>query len=108
MKLRMFHKTFESANIITASAGTNCPQGGDTGHGGRTVFRLTNEASTAMAIRVNGGKLIQDVDQVELLFGGDCEHETLIAALEFALDVLRGKTGEAEAHTVEDHDFEYR
>ena len=33
-------KVITSANILQVSAGTNCPQGGDAGHGGRTYFKI--------------------------------------------------------------------
>jgi hypothetical protein len=31
-------KKINSLNVLTVSAGTNTPCGGDTGHGGRTFF----------------------------------------------------------------------
>lgn len=93
-----------SANLLEVAVGSNCPQGGDGGHGGRTVFRLTNQGGTCASVRVNGGQAIGnigsavgDFESLELVLAGDCEHETFIAALEFALDSLKknrqGKTG---------------
>ena len=35
-----------SANILEVEAGTNGYQGGDTGHGSRTYFRISDEACT--------------------------------------------------------------
>ncbi|MFR4413823.1 MAG: hypothetical protein ACLT4C_00150 [Butyricicoccus sp.] len=35
-----------SANILQVEAGTTGYKGGDTGHGGRTYFRISDEAST--------------------------------------------------------------
>lgn len=84
-------KTFQNANILSITVGTNCPNGGDSGHGGRTLFRLTNDASTDMSARVNGGQL-QSVESVEIVLGGDTECETFIQALEYATSVLRAQT----------------
>lgn len=63
--------TFENFNILKVDVGTNCPCGGDTGHGGRTLLRFTNEGSTDMWVRIDGGA------QAEA------------QSLEFALDVLK-------------------
>ena len=37
-----------SANILEVEAGTTGFMGGDTGHGGRTYFRIQDEGSTDM------------------------------------------------------------
>jgi hypothetical protein len=81
-------KEIVGANILQVQAGTNCPQGGDAGHGGRTVFRLIDCGGTAMQCRVNDGEPI-DASRVEITMAGDSEHETFMQALEFALAVLR-------------------
>ena len=86
--IRLASKSFESLNILRVDVGTNCPCGGDSGHGGRTLLRFTNEASTDMRIRVDGGAQVE-VQSIELIFGGDTECETLIQALEFALGALK-------------------
>lgn len=80
-----------SFNILRVDVGTNCPSGGDTGHGGRTLLRLTNLASTDMRVALDGGAY-QDVDSVSLAFGGDAECSTLIECLEFALASLKQST----------------
>ncbi len=80
--------TFENANILTVTAGTNCPAGGDSGHGGRTLLRIVNDASTDISVRIDGGEL-QQVDSVEIILGGDTECETFTQALEYAVSVLR-------------------
>ena len=38
-----------SANILEVEAGTTGFMGGDTGHGGRTYFRIQDEGSTGQA-----------------------------------------------------------
>ena len=80
--------SFESFNILRVDVGTNCPSGGDIGHGGRTLLRFTNEASTDMRVRIDEGAQVE-VRCVELVFGGDAECQTLIQSLEFALDALK-------------------
>lgn len=77
-----------SANVISVTVGTNGYQGGDSGHGCRTFFRLKDESSTDMSCRLSG-KSCGDTGQVEITLGGDCELETFIQALEFAADELR-------------------
>ena len=80
--------SFESLNVLAVDAGTNCPRGGDSGHGGRTLIRFTNEVSTDMRVCIDG-ELQQEVSSVELVFGGDTECQTVIQALEFALGALK-------------------
>jgi hypothetical protein len=54
------------------TVGTNCPRGGDAGHGGRTVIILDSaNGSTEMHCTQHHGT-------VELVFRGDTECETLI------------------------------
>ncbi len=86
----VYEKEIVSANILSVVVGTNCPAGGDSGHGGRTVFKLVDGASTDLKVRLDRGPQ-QEVDEIEMIFGGDSECETLIEALEFALIVLKSK-----------------
>ena len=70
-------------NFLRMTVGTNCPRGADAGHGGRTVIILDSaNGSTEMHCTQRHGK-------IELVFRGDTECETLIAALEFASETLR-------------------
>lgn len=92
--------TIEDMNIITVEAGTTGPQGGDSGHGCRTYLRITNEASTDMSVSTGVGDVDSDgkyshkktdcgqVDQIEIMLGGDAELRTFTSALRFAADVL--------------------
>jgi len=84
-------QTITSANILSVDVGTNCPRGGDAGHGGRTLLRLSNLAATDMACRIDNGPLVR-TDKIEIVLRGDTECETLIQALEFALTVLRSRS----------------
>lgn len=95
-----FVDTITSANILEVEVGTNCPQGGDTGHGGRTYFRLTDLGGTDM---VPYPELTDGLNNsISIEFGGDCELYTFIQALEFALKILKyqakyeDEEGEAE------------
>jgi hypothetical protein len=81
-------KTFSSLNSLSVMVGTNCPAGGDTGHGGRTILRIKNESSTDLRICVDNGPL-QDVESIEIVLGGDSECDTFLSALEFAVKTLK-------------------
>lgn len=75
-------KEIVSCNILRVEAGTTGLKGGDTGHGGRTYFSITDEASTDMEVNVfNNG--------FEVMLGGDTELETMIEALEFIIKTLK-------------------
>jgi len=77
----VYSKEFAAASILEATVGTTGYKGGDSGHGGRTIFRLTNLASTDMRVKVED-------DEVTICFGGDAELYTFIDALEFASTIL--------------------
>ena len=89
-KIAIFKKEIVSACIVEVAAGTNCPQGGDTGHGGRTFFQMADKASTDMRMAIDGGPYV-DISSFTLVFGGDLECEVFIEAMEFAIDTYRGK-----------------
>lgn len=97
------------ANIIEVEAGTTGYKGGDSGHGGRTYFRISNVSGTDMRLsfhaEVGRGTLEQRIapsgelvhgcdlecDSFELEFGGDAELDTFIRALEFTLETLKSQ-----------------
>ena len=92
-------------NILTVEAGTNGKQGGDAGHGCRTYLCIKNDACTYMKCRTSIHRIDVDadglchhhddttdhgqVDEIEIMLGGDSELDTFIEALEFAVDTLR-------------------
>lgn len=76
-----------NANILEVEVGSTGFQGGDTGHGGRTYFRIMDGGSTD--IRVTPLRDKYDCCGVEITLGGDTELETFIEALEFAVKVLK-------------------
>lgn len=86
-----FSKQIVSCNIITVEVGTTGHMGGDTGHGGRTYFRISDDASTDMSCKVTG-ESCGNAGQIEIMFGGDCELDTFIEALEFAVETLKRQT----------------
>lgn len=84
-------KEFVDCNIIECEVGTTGHQGGDSGHGGRTYFKLQDLASTDIRVRVNNDEWIELMSEgpIEIAFGGDCELDTFIDALEFAVETLK-------------------
>lgn len=91
-------KEIVSANINDVEVGTTGHCGGDTGHGGRTYLRIGNVSSTDMRSRIAANGKIHRFDntaqtnQIEIILGGDCELDTFIEALEFAVSTLRQGT----------------
>lgn len=78
---------FSSCNVLRVSAGTTCPKGGDSGHGGRTVLILEN-LSGDFRCGVNGAPPSY-ASKIEIVAGGDTEFDTFLQGLEFAVDTLR-------------------
>ena len=73
---------------MSITVGTNCPQGGDAGYGGRTVLSLEDRGGTSWGIKTDE-KLFESPQKIEIVFGGDDECENLISALEFAVTELK-------------------
>lgn len=82
-----------SANVLEVEAGTNGYQGGDTGHGSRTYFRIEDEGGTDIQVHQLGR---YGDEGFEVTLGGDCELETIITALKFITKVL--EDGAKEVH----------
>ena len=85
--VELFKREVVSANILEATAGTNGYKGGDSGHGSRTYFRIRNLAGSDINAKVltdNNG----NCEGVQIVLGGDCELETFIRSLKFAVKVL--------------------
>ena len=81
---------FQDMNCLIAEVGTNCPRGGDSGSGGRTVIRLRDAGGTDLRVGIEGATP-ESVTSVEIVVGGDAECRTLIRALQFALRTLRSQ-----------------
>lgn len=80
-----------SANALSVEAGTNGYHGGDSGHGSRTYFRITNCGGTDIRVKANGH---DGNEGFEVTLGGDCELATIISALKFIIKVLKDQTQE--------------
>ena len=78
---------FSSCNQLRVTVGTNCPQGGDSGHGGRTVLILENPNGD-FRCGIDGAP-VSHASKVEIVAGGDSEFQTLLEGLEFAVETLR-------------------
>ena len=84
-------KEFIRENILFVEVGTTGYRGGDTGHGGRTYLKLQDMSSTDMRVRIDGENWVHMMSShpLEIAFGGDAELDTLIDALDFAVDTLK-------------------
>jgi hypothetical protein len=92
MKIPIRRKEIVNANILLIEAGTNGPQGGDHGHGGRTYLKLSDGSGTSWKVRVKeqDGKEqeIESPSYIEILLGGDSELDTFLRGLKFAVETL--------------------
>jgi len=84
-----------SANVISVKAGTNGYQGGDSGHGSRTYFKIKDEGGTDLRVNVKKDRF-GDASELEVVLGGDCELTTIIKALKFIVNTLEDQIEEAE------------
>ena len=91
-EITTFTRDVVSANILRVEAGTNGYQGGDSGHGGRTYFRIEDESSTNMKVNTYVDKY--GCSGFEVFLSGDCELETMIRALKFITRVLEEQAEE--------------
>jgi hypothetical protein len=91
-RITTYSRAIESANVLEAEAGTTGYMGGDTGHGGRTYFRVTDLGGTD--IRVNPIQDRYGNGGFEVTLGGDCELSTMITALKFITQVLEEESKE--------------
>lgn len=91
-EITTYSRDVVSANILEVEAGTTGYRGGDTGHGGRTYFKIKDAASTDMDINVLRDRY--GCTGFEVTLGGDCELETMIRALKFITKVLEEESQE--------------
>ena len=92
MEVPTFSREIVSCNILEVEAGTNGYQGGDTGHGSRTYFRISDLGGTDIHTNVVSGKYGNE--SIEVTLGGDCELQTIITALKFITQVLEDQSKE--------------
>lgn len=91
-EITTFTRDIYSCNILSVEAGTTGYMGGDSGHGGRTYFRIADEGCTDMRVRATEDKY--GSQSVEVILGGDTELGTIITALKFIIRTLEDQRNE--------------
>lgn len=91
IEIPTFTREIYSANVLSVEAGTNGYQGGDSGHGSRTYFRISDEGGTDIQVCTQG---FNGEKGFEVTLGGDCELKTIILALKFITKVLEDQAKE--------------
>ena len=81
-----------SCNLLEVEAGTTGYMCGDTGHGGRSYFRIKDNGGTDMEVNTSVDRY--GCRSLEVCLGGDCELETMIRALKFITKVLEDESKE--------------
>ena len=81
-----------SCNLLEVEAGTTGYMGGDTGHGGRSYFRIKDNGGTDMEVNTSVDRY--GCRSLEVFLGGDWELETMIRALKFITKVLEDESKE--------------
>lgn len=92
-EITTYTRNVVSCNILEVEAGTTGFMGGDTGHGGRTYFRISDLGSTDIEVKSFHDKY-GECEGFEVSLGGDCELETMIRALKFITKVLEEESEE--------------
>lgn len=90
-RIKTERKVIKNANVLAVEAGTNTPMGGDAGHGGITVFKLSDYGATAwklVYIKDTDQTVVEQPDKITIALYGDTEAETFMEALRFALQTL--------------------
>ena len=90
-EITTYSREITSANILEIEAGTTGYMGGDSGHGGRTYFRIEDTGGTDIQVHPIGRYADEGF---EVILGGDCELETMIRALRFIAKVLEEESQE--------------
>ena len=93
---RHMQRVLESGTMLDMAAKGVKPcfdhhMGGDSGHGGRTYFRIEDQGSTDIQVLPIGR---YGDEGFEVFLGGDCELETVIRALKFITKVLEEEAEE--------------
>jgi hypothetical protein len=77
-----------SANTLKVEAGTTGYMGGDSGHGGRTYFKIRDLGSTDIKVGFTDKYNLYSTDGFYVELGGDCELDTMITALSCVIKIL--------------------
>jgi hypothetical protein len=91
-EITTYSRDIYDCNILSVEAGTTGYCGGDSGHGGRTYFRIKDEGGTDMHATTHTDHF--GCSEFEVLLGGDCELDTMIKALRFITKVLEDEAKE--------------
>lgn len=90
-----FMETDDEYSFLSIGVGTNCPCGGDAGHGGRTKLMISDQGGTCWEFRIieeNGKEhIFENPHSIELLLKGDSEWRSITRILDFAVSKLRKK-----------------
>lgn len=81
-----YQRKISRLNILEIEAGTTGICGGDSGHGGRTYFRIEDLGGTDITVNKIGDGISNG--GVEVILGGDSELETIIEGLKFIIQAL--------------------
>lgn len=93
--LMVYSREICNCNILEVSAGTTGFRGGDSGHGCRTIIRISDLGGTDLRASVIPAAYPSNrANAVEIVLGGDAELETIIEGLEFILQALKDGRGE--------------
>lgn len=77
-----------SCNTLEVEAGTTGYMGGDSGHGGRTYFKIRDLGSTDIKVGFTDKDNLYSTDGFYVELGGDCELDTMITALSCVIKIL--------------------
>jgi len=95
-------RDFQGANILRCYVDTNTPKGGDSGHGGLTMFALDNLAGTdwTLYVQTDDEKMAKfdspELKYFKIVLSGDSECKTLADALIWAGETLKARIAENE------------
>ncbi len=95
-EIKTCRKQVENMNALYVEAGTTGHMGGDSGHGGRTFFKIADITSTDMRCVVCEGPEVHRFDHansIEIILGGDSELDTFCEALRIGYKVLSREAG---------------
>jgi hypothetical protein len=87
-RITTFTREVASANAIEVEIGTTGFKGGNADHGSRTYIRIRDLGGTDMYVKTSRRPFSNNTAEFEVFLGGDCELETMLRALKFAVKVL--------------------
>jgi hypothetical protein len=91
-EITTYSRDIYDCNVLSVEAGTTGYREGDSGHGGRTYFRIKDEGGTDMSVKTHVDHY--GCSEFEVTLGGDCELDTMIKALKFITKVLEDESQE--------------